>query len=212
MKKRSRQRNPAAVLSGIDYIERSADGTRLAINLDRLPAPDRVYVASAFRVDEIVPSSGTFGLSFGQLISPRRLASLVTVQMESSAVVDFCRSCTNGFLTSLERLSTGTGEGLRIHDYEVAAIELSRVWPSKATLVRGCVSLNGAQIDFFELSPRNIVKIHRDEDPDPVPGVITIFCSARLLLELVKECMRLVKFEEPPSDTVDTTCPAEEQR
>ncbi|MCO5172450.1 MAG: hypothetical protein M9894_39640 [Planctomycetes bacterium] len=150
-----------------------------------LPDPARVFAAQLCRVDSV---GSAFRAFFAQSLPPRnRLVSLVAVQLNDDAMKNFHRTLTPRFRESLTRFSTTTADDLGINDDQMEQLEPERTFTVTANVGRVTITGQGAQIDWFELSPHTIRRLSLGLTAKDPPGVLTVTLGNSLLARFIQQ-------------------------
>lgn len=179
------------------------------VRADQLRSPAKTFAAQVCR---LVPFGRAYLLYFGQVLPPTpRLSSLIAVQLNDSALRDFQSTLLPHFRESVARLSgEALEDDLGFADSELRDIPRERTATFNATIGRVVVSNLGAQIDWYDLTPRQIHLLNSSQGSvEPPAPVVTIALSNALLqrlIDLVDERLG------PPEFFSDEEEPAEESR
>lgn len=168
-------------IQGTDSLQVSRDGNTLRVKLTDLHTPERNFTAHATRCSCLGASSSGFQLAYAQVVHPRRITSVVVIDVDRKHLATFLDSCREGFLTSLSRQSQDEPDPPELTDSEMTQVDPSRIWVAKATLARAAVSSNGAQIEWYEIPPVGLAAFARRRTIQEPTPLISIFLTAACL-------------------------------
>lgn len=158
----------------------------LEVQANQLRSPTKTFAAQVCRVEEF---GRAYLIYFGQILPPTlRLCSIIAVQLNDAALRDFQQTLVPSFRASVTRLAgERPPEELTISDEELQNIPRERTAAFTATIGRVVVSNIGSQIDWYELSPRQIHLLSTTaETVDPPSPVVTVSLSNSLLERMIE--------------------------
>lgn len=172
-------------------INRTRD--EVQVDLDSFVVPHRTYAAQVCRLERL---GGAHVAYFGQLAPPNRLASMIGIQLNDAALADFHKTLVDGFRGSVRSLANlYEGTDLFITDEQVNRLDTDRMFTVNATIARVVVAGYGAQVDWYDLTPRQMRMINQERfaDAGSPASVVTLAMSVQLLQIFMDEVDKRMK-------------------
>jgi hypothetical protein len=177
-------------VQGASYIRHDPELGQISIDLSQLEEPARIFCAQTVRVEPEMDVGSALHMIFAQMVPPRRVIAAVVVHLERHSFDDFVKSIGDDFRYSVKRLVSERETAVREFTMEeFSGVPTDRIAMFKATIGRCAVGPSGAQLDWYELSPRTL--FHVAKGIGPVAGatpLVSISCSADCLQRLIESC------------------------
>ena len=184
----SKAKEKLSPVEGLSYIRHDPERGRFVVDMSDIGEPSRVFCAHTVRLDTDPDGSRGIFISFGQIVPPRRVTGAVVVQLTSDVFYDFMETMSDEFRGFVERAAQRSGTGFcELKTEEINGVELGRVAVFRAAIGRCSVAATGAQLDWFDVSPRSLHAIARGyQNAQGIVPIVTISMSPGLLKFMIE--------------------------